>query len=53
MKNFFKIFIVCIAIFSLCLYITKISIDSTFKKAECNKVVIEYPSFIIDKIIEV
>jgi len=39
MKTIYKIIILCISIFILGLYIAKISIDSTFKKVECNQVV--------------
>lgn len=53
MKPFIKILLVCIVIFSACLYIAKVSIDSTFEKIECVKIIDDSPSPILKKIIEV
>jgi len=38
MKLRFKIIFICIALFGLSLYITKKSIDHTFKRVECEQV---------------
>lgn len=37
MKAFYKILILCAAIFALSLFVTKKSIDYTFKKVECSQ----------------
>jgi hypothetical protein len=53
MKAFIKIFLLCILIFGLGLYITKKSIDNTFEKVHCSQVDNTSPSKIILKIKEV
>jgi len=37
MKAVYKIIVLCIVTFALCLFITKKSIDYTFKKVECSQ----------------
>lgn len=37
MKAIYKILILCAAIFALSLFVTKKSIDYTFKKVECSQ----------------
>jgi hypothetical protein len=37
MKAFYKILLLCTAVFALYLFITKKSIDYTFRKVECSQ----------------
>lgn len=37
MKAVYKILILCAAVFALSLFVTKKSIDYTFKKVECSR----------------
>lgn len=53
MRPIIKIFFLCLLIFSLCLFITKISIDSTFERVECNKTKNNPTSILPNKIVEV
>ncbi len=36
MKTLVKILVVCVLLFAFSVYITKITIDQTFKKTECT-----------------
>lgn len=47
MKVLHKILLICFAIFLLIILVTKISIDQSFKKAECDKISSEDVSFTI------
>jgi hypothetical protein len=38
MKAIYKIIILCVVVYALSLFVTKKSIDYTFKKVECSQV---------------